>query len=128
LKKVSTGGIEPSPGHRHVSEGPAWDGYIEPVQHDDEQPVVREIGNRTYIVADVDPLDLDGVRTMQVGTALWLAGLIVLLPFHAQLREDGHLWWLWTCVAGFGLGLVGWDHCRRRRRLRSQGRLRGESS
>ena len=39
---------------------------------DDEQPVVHEIGNRTYIVADVEPLDLDGVRTMQVGTALWL--------------------------------------------------------
>ncbi len=90
---------------------------------DDEQPVVHEIGNRTYIVADVEPLDLDGVRTMQVGTALWLIGLVVLLPFHARLREDGHLWWLWTCVAGFGLGLVGWDHCRRRRQLRKQGRL-----
>ncbi|WP_445258109.1 DUF2530 domain-containing protein [Nocardioides aurantiacus] len=93
------------------------------MQHDDEQPVVREIGNRTYLVADVEPLDLDGVRTMQVGTALWLVGLAVLLPFHDRLREDGHLWWLWTCVAGFGLGLVGWDHCRRRRRLRKEGRL-----
>ena len=29
------------------------------MQHDDEQPVVREIGNRTYLVADVEPLDLE---------------------------------------------------------------------
>ncbi len=49
------------------------------MQHDD-QPMVHEIGNRTYIVADVDPLDLDGVRTMQVGTALWAVALILLLP------------------------------------------------
>ena len=33
----------------------------------DDQPMVHEIGNRTYIVADVEPLDLDGVRTIQVG-------------------------------------------------------------
>ena len=87
----------------------------------DKQPMVHEIGNRTYLVADVDPLDLDGVRTMQVGTALWALGLLVLLPFHDRLQHDGHLWWLWTCVAGFGLGLVGWDHCRRRRRARRAG-------
>ena len=28
----------------------------------------HEIGNRTYIVADVEPLDVDGVRTIEVGT------------------------------------------------------------
>ena len=84
----------------------------------DEQPMVHEIGNRTYLVADVDPLDLDGVRTMQVGTALWAVAIVLILPFYGSLEEDGHLWWLWTCVAGFGLGLVGWDHCRRRRNAR----------
>ena len=72
--------------------------------------MVHEIGNRTYIVADVDPLDLDGVRTMQVGTAIWAIAFVLLLPFYGRLEDDGHLWWLWTCVAGFGLGLVGWDH------------------
>jgi hypothetical protein len=88
------------------------------VHLDDEQPKVHEIGNRTYIVADVDPLDVDGVRTVQVGTALWGLAFLLLLPFTSRLREDGHLWWLWTCIAGFGLGLVGWDHCRRRRNAR----------
>jgi len=28
----------------------------------DEQPMQHEIGSRTYIVADVEPLDVDGVR------------------------------------------------------------------
>jgi hypothetical protein len=90
------------------------------MQPADDQPMVHEIGNRTYIVAPVEPLDLDGVRTMQVGTALWAVALVLLLPFYGRLREDGHLWWLWTCVAGFGLGLVGWDHVRRRRNARRQ--------
>jgi hypothetical protein len=86
----------------------------------EEQPVVHEIGNRTYIVADVDPLDVDGVRTLAVGTLLWGIAFLMLLPFSGRLRNDGHLWWLWTCVAGFGLGLVGWDYCRRRRAARAE--------
>ena len=84
----------------------------------DEQPMVHEIGNRTYIVAPVDPLDLDGIRTVQVGTLLWGVALLLLIPFHSRLQAAGHGWWLWTCLAGFGLGLVGWDHCRRRRNAR----------
>ncbi len=87
---------------------------------EDDQPLVHEIGNRTYLVAPVEPLDLDGIRTMQVGTAFWAIALVLLLPFYGRLEEDGHLWWLWTCVAGFGLGLVGWDHCRRRRKRRHE--------
>ena len=87
-----------------------------------EQPVdgvqTHEIGNRTYIVAPVDPLDLDGVRTMQVGTAIWAVAFVLLLPFYSLLEDSDKLWWLWTCLAGFGLGLVGWDHCRRRRKAR----------
>jgi hypothetical protein len=42
----------------------------------------------------------------------------MLIPFSGRLRDDGHLWWMWTCIAGFGLGLVGWDYCRRRRNAR----------
>ncbi len=85
---------------------------------EDEQPTVHEIGNRTFIVADVDPLDLDGVRTMQVGTVLWAIGIVVLLAVRHRLAEHGHEWWVWTAVAGFGLGLVGWEHTTRRRRKR----------
>ena len=85
---------------------------------EDDQPKVHEIGNRTYIVADVEPLDLDGVRTIQVGTALWAIGFVVLFLLRHRLEQHGHGWWVWVAVAGFGLGLVGWEHTTRRRRQR----------
>ena len=84
----------------------------------DEQPTVHEIGNRTYLVADVEPLDLDGVRTVEVGTVLWLVAFLALLPFYGRLEETGRLWWLWACMAGFGLGLFGIEICRKRRARR----------
>lgn len=87
----------------------------------ENQPQTHEIGKRTYIVAPVEPLDVDGVRTLEVGTVLWLIGFLALLPFYGRLVDDGHLWWLWTCMAGFGLGLFGLEFCRRRRRTRESG-------
>ena len=87
----------------------------------DEQPKKHEIGNRTNIVADVEPLDVDGVRTIAVGTGRGMVAFLALLPFYGTLVENGTSWWLWTCVAGFGLGLLGLEYCRRRRNhLRSQ--------
>lgn len=101
-------------------------GYIRRV-HDPaypEQPVegvaTHEIGNRTYIVADVDPLDVDGTRTVAVGAALWLVAFVLLLPFRDSLAESDRTWWLWTCLAGFGLGVVGWKYCRRHKLHRQQ--------
>lgn len=85
-------------------------------------PDEYEIGNRTYVVADVEPLDVDGVRTLGVGTIIWALAFLLLLPFYGRLSADGHLWWLWTCAAGFGLGTLGWDHCRRRRNARTNPR------
>ena len=85
---------------------------------DEPQPEDYEIGSRTYVVAPVEPLDVDGVRTLLVGTILWGIGFVALLPFLGQLRAAGHGWWMWTCLAGFGLGLLGWDYCRRRRNAR----------
>lgn len=86
-----------------------------------DQPQTHEIGKRTYIVAPVEPLDVDGVRTLEVGTLLWLIGFLALLPFYGRLVDDGYLWWLWTCMAGFGLGLFGLEFCRRRRKTRESG-------
>ncbi|MDO9380552.1 MAG: DUF2530 domain-containing protein [Nocardioidaceae bacterium] len=75
-----------------------------------------EVGDRTYRVAEVEPLDVDGVRTMVVGAGLWLVAGIALLPFLGTLQDGGRVWWLWTCLAGFGLGTIGIEYCRRRRR------------
>ena len=86
----------------------------------DEQPTVHEIGNRTYLIAPVEPLDVDGVRTVQVGTGLFLLGFLGLIPFYARLEESGRTWLLWMCLTGVGLGLLGMEYCKRRRRYRAE--------
>jgi len=85
----------------------------------DDQPTQHELGSRTFFVADVEPLDVDGVRTVEVGTALWLVAFVALLPFYGRLQDADRGWWLWTCLAGFGLGLFGLEYCRRRRKARA---------
>ena len=86
----------------------------------DDETTQHEIGNRTYIVAQVAPLDVDGVRTVEVGAAVWLVAFIALLPFYGALEDSGRTWWLWTCMAGFGIGLFGLEYCRRRRKARAE--------
>ncbi|SFC88355.1 Protein of unknown function [Nocardioides terrae] len=79
-----------------------------------DEPAAHRIGRRTYLIADVAPLDVDGVRTIAAGTALWALAFVGLLPFYGRLDDSGRVWWLWTCLAGFGLGLLGLEVCRRR--------------
>lgn len=93
----------------------------------DDQPDRHEFGSRTYLVADVEPLDVDGVRTVQVGSGLFLLAFLGLLPFYGELADNGRTWWLWMCLTGFGLGLLGVEYCRRRRRARTD-RLPGGSA
>jgi len=54
-----------------------------------------------------EPLDVSAVGFVAAGTVLWFVGFLVLLPFRARLAADGHEIWLWTCLAGAGLGLIG---------------------
>jgi hypothetical protein len=86
----------------------------------DEQVKRHEFGRRTYFVADVEPLDVDGTRTIAVGAGLWMVAFVLLLPFYGRLQATDRVWWLWTCLAGFGLGVLGWDYCRRRKNRRRQ--------
>lgn len=99
-------------------------------RHEFGRPEVTEleIGRKTHRVAQVDPMDVDGVRTMTVGTIVWGVAAIALLPFLGTLDQEGRAWWLWTALAGFGLGLIGIEYCRRRRNaLRTQpGRRRAD--
>ncbi len=76
----------------------------------------HEIGSHTYLIADVEPLDVTGVRTVTVGTLLFGLAFVLLLPFYGRLEDEGRTWWLWTCLTGFGLGMFGIDFCRRRAR------------
>ena len=80
-----------------------------------------EIRKRTYVTAKVQPLDVTGVRTTAVGTVLWVVAFVALLPFQSTLHDHGRDWWLWTCLAGFALGLLGLEYCRRRRNRLARG-------
>jgi hypothetical protein len=64
---------------------------------------------------ELQPLPYDGVLSVTVGTGVWLVALIVMLPFHGRLADDGRLWWIATAATGFGLGLIGIVYCTRRR-------------
>ncbi len=54
-----------------------------------------------------EPLEGNVVATVTGGTALWFVLFLVQLPFYGWFADHGHLWWLWTCLAGGGLGLIG---------------------
>lgn len=86
-------------------------------RHEFGRPEITEleIGRTTHRVAEVEPMDVDGVRTMAVGTILWLVAAVALLPFIGTLEEQGRTWWFWATIAGFGLGCIGIEYCRRRR-------------
>lgn len=93
-------------------------GNVSAVELRDEQPTQHEIGKRTYLIAPVEPLDVDGVRTVQVGTALFALAFVALLPFYGRLQTEGRTWLLWMCLAGVGLGLLGLEYCKRRKAFR----------
>ena len=60
------------------------------------------------------PLEGNVVATITGGTVLWFVLFLVQLPFYGWFDARGHLWWLWTCLAGAGLGCFGIWYVRRR--------------
>lgn len=75
----------------------------------------------------VRPLDVDGVRTVAIGTVLWAIAFVVLVLFRDDLDAEGLGWWIWTCLAGVGLGLLGLEYARKRRDAIARARLREEA-
>jgi drug/metabolite transporter (DMT)-like permease len=55
-----------------------------------------------------EPLDVDVARLVLIGMGLWAVAFFAMLPFRTRLVHSGHGYWLWTCVAGFGLGILGY--------------------
>jgi hypothetical protein len=47
-------------------------------------------------------------RIVAVGTAVWFVAFVALLPFYGWLGRHDHRIWLWTCLAGWLLGLAGY--------------------
>jgi MFS family permease len=56
-------------------------------------------------------------RIVLAGTALWFVAFVVLLPFYGWLGDHHHRIWLWTCLAGWILGLLGLAIMVRHRRI-----------
>jgi hypothetical protein len=54
-----------------------------------------------------EPLEGNVVATITGGTVFWFVLFLAQLPFYGWFDDHGHLWWLWTCLAGGGLGLIG---------------------
>jgi drug/metabolite transporter (DMT)-like permease len=63
-----------------------------------------------------EPLDVDVARLVLIGMGLWVVAFLVMLPLRARLEDAGRGYWLWTCVAGFGLGILGYVLAARARR------------
>ncbi len=62
------------------------------------------------------PVQINARRIVLAGTLLWFVAFVVLLPFYGWLGDHHHRIWLWTCLAGWILGLLGWSTMSRHRR------------
>ena len=62
-----------------------------------------------------EPLEVNDVAVITVGTALWVVALVLGLIFHDKLVDAGNEDWIWVMAAGTGLGLLGILYVRRRR-------------
>ena len=72
-------------------------------------------------------MDVDGVRTVAIITVLWALAFVVLAFFRTELDDAGRGWWIWACLAGVGLGLLGLEYCRKRRDAIARAELEEEA-
>jgi hypothetical protein len=60
-------------------------------------------------------VEINARRIVAIGTALFFLGFLVLLAFYGWLGRHDHRLWLWTCLAGALLGVLGYSIMRRHR-------------
>ena len=53
------------------------------------------------------PIHIDTRTVVLIGTAGWIVAAVVLGAAWTWVDSHGHSIWLWTCLTGAGLGLVG---------------------
>ena len=62
----------------------------------------------------LEPLHVDTLRVVLVGTAIWLVALVLTLVVP-DLHSGARSWWPWAALAGTVLGGVGGVYVRRGR-------------
>lgn len=60
-------------------------------------------------------VQINARRIVMIGTAIYFVAFLVLLPFYGWLGRHDHRVWLWTCLAGAVLGVLGYLIMRRHR-------------
>ncbi|MFD1536795.1 DUF2530 domain-containing protein [Nonomuraea guangzhouensis] len=60
---------------------------------------------------DPEPIETNDIATVAAGTVAWAIALVALLIFRPAAEQS---WWIWTCVAGVVLGLMGLWYVHRR--------------
>src|SRR5215469_8023562 len=70
------------------------------------QQAAPEGGRRPAQPAPLPPREADDRLVGGVITAAWAVALVVLAIARDALPPDSR-WWVWTCAAGFGMGLFG---------------------
>jgi hypothetical protein len=73
----------------------------------------------------LEPMQINEAKVIWIGIGLWAAAFLILLPFRKTLIADGHGWWLYTCLAGAGLGMVGLPMVGRRKAVMDRETKRG---
>jgi hypothetical protein len=82
----------------------------------------RARGDKPPRRPDPEPLEVDEALVIAVGTVAWFVAWVGLLAFHGKLEDHGNEWWIWTAVAGLGLGMWGWLLVRKRMAARNAAR------
>lgn len=60
-------------------------------------------------------VQINARRIVAAGTGVFFVAFVALLPFYGWLGRHDHRIWLWTCLAGAILGLIGYSIMRRHR-------------
>jgi hypothetical protein len=75
------------------------------------QPVGAD-GNGARL--ELEPMEVDLMLIVGIGTALFFVAFLILYPMHASLERSGHGRWPWIALSGGALGLIGLLYCFRR--------------
>lgn len=72
----------------------------------------------------IEPDPDDGVAAVTVGLVLWAVAAVACFVFRDALADRGADWWVWTSLAGLGIGVGLLGFTRRRARVYREHRER----